>query len=185
MAQIVMPTEQVRKLRLLANLPNATDFLYAKGQQLSKRNVNPCICLLGKQLARSINLGRRFSAPANWRGFPTRRQHDQTPIFEFEQQSAGCHILELATRAAPLPEQCQMPAHPPAAPVPMRGEQQAHLRELRFADESALNDARFEHNPDHAGERKKSPEKNENIFLGKIPLHPALPPLPCGSGQMT
>jgi hypothetical protein len=68
----------------------------------------------------------------------------------------------------------------------MLGEQQAHLRDLRFADESALNDAGFEHNPDHAGERKKSPEKNENIFpLGDFPCPPVLPLPSCGSGQMT
>jgi len=65
-----------------------------------------------------------------------------------------------------------MPAHPPAAPVAMLGEQQAHLRDLRFANESTLNDAKFEHNPDHGGEKRKSSEKNETIFLGKISLQP-------------
>ncbi|MEI6072887.1 MAG: hypothetical protein WCS31_13920 [Verrucomicrobiae bacterium] len=114
-------------------------------------------CLIGKKILPDLGSGHGRAAHAIWRGLSTRRQHDQTSGFQFEQQRACRHILELAARAAPVPELRQMLAHPPAAPVSMLGENPAHLSDLRFAEESALNDARFEHNPDHGGEKIRSP----------------------------
>jgi len=65
----------------------------------------------------------------------------------------------------------------------MLGEQQAHLRDLRFAEESALNDARFEHNR-IMEEKKQEFRKSENIFCRQrfpLPPRPASATIPVRS----
>ena len=58
---------------------------------------------------------------------------------EFHQQAASGHVLELARRVAPVPLCCQLPREPPPAPVRVRYDQLANLREVGWAQRSTLH----------------------------------------------
>ena len=92
---------------------------------------------------------------------------------QLEEQSAGGHIFELPGRVAPVPQAGQMLADPPTTPVAMIRQQRTDLRQLRRANETALNDARFKHGREYGGEKGRSPEQNEKILR---PLNPPKKP---------
>jgi hypothetical protein len=182
MAQIVMPPEQTRKLRLLARVLFPADFLDAKGQQLNEPNSHFFSGLRGKE----FRLARGLTNHATDRRPARRWQSNPSAPVELEQQRARCHVLELPGRTAPPPEPGQLLADPFPVPLRVPGYQASNLRDFCLAKKSPLVDAGFEHDPDRSGAGFGSPEKNKSIFpTPQNRLDPAATSGNLASGQQT
>ena len=72
-------------------------------------------------------------------------QANELSLVKFEQERAGCHVLELPGRIAPIPLFGQGLGNPPSAPVRMGLNQMSNLSDLPLVDRASLNRLRFKH----------------------------------------